>query len=645
MKTKSPLYIEQIKFCSFSADELAGCGRDIQLLGFDNRNDLLIDSDFAGIAVEIEFTNSRYFLSNSTKGIRRNVSLTLVDATDRCEIDRRTVRVNIKGEYPYKTFHTVLLHSEIGFKPGHSFKLVVCDETSSSTLNERILHLFGEKELGSPRGWYEAENAGLQIEGREGIYRSAVIEDCLMITARFDLTQKFGENPPLVLPELELRLHYPNGREVQTLFTEPKCEDFGENRYSASLQFCYSAYYSGTYYAELLCMQYPIAGFVFSLNGPEFEGYWAGEGLKPLEEYSPKTADDRLKAFFEPLDPISTDDEFDRLLDEFIKAEINPRQATSDTGDESCQTPSDEPQADDKPQADGQPAGEEPSLLASLDSLTGLRSVKEKLTVYERVVRFNRMRAEKGFPESTSPLHAMFLGSPGTGKTTVARMIGLMLRRAGLLSKGHVVVKERATLLGQNYNSESEKTLEAIEEAQGGILLIDEAYQLYQQNDPRDPGKFVIETLLTTLADTSRRDWMLILAGYPQEMKLMFDMNPGFKSRIPDSNIYVFDDFSMEELMEIAERYLSRHQFSLTPDARIRLAERLTDDYAHRQKNFGNARHVINMIETEIIPAMAVRVTEGAADDIAALTEITAADIPAPTKRQAPDRPRVGFAI
>ena len=126
---------------------------------------------------------------------------------------------------------------------------------------------------------------------------------------------------------------------------------------------------------------------------------------------------------------------------------------------------------------------------------------------------------------------------------------------------------------------------------------------------------------------------MLILAGYPQEMKLMFDMNPGFKSRIPDSNIYVFDDFSMEELMEIAERYLSRHQFSLT------------DDYAHRQKNFGNARHVINMIETEIIPAMAVRVTEGAADDIAALTEITAADIPAPTKRQAPDRPRVGFAI
>ena len=206
-------------------------------------------------------------------------------------------------------------------------------------------------------------------------------------------------------------------------------------------------------------------------------------------------------------------------------------------------------------------------------------------------------------------------------------------------------MKERATLLGQNYNSESEKTLEAIEEAQGGILLIDEAYQLYQQNDPRDPGKFVIETLLTTLADTSRRDWMLILAGYPQEMKRMFDMNPGFKSRIPDSNIYVFDDFSMEELMEIAERYLSRHQFSLTPDARIRLADRLTDDYAHRQKNFGNARHVINMIETEIIPAMAVRVTEGTADDIAALTEITAADIPAPTERQAPDRPRVGFAI
>lgn len=189
----------------------------------------------------------------------------------------------------------------------------------------------------------------------------------------------------------------------------------------------------------------------------------------------------------------------------------------------------------------------------------------------------------------------MFLGSPGTGKSTVAKMMGVMLHRAGVQSKGHVVVRERATLLEQNYNSEAEKTMEAIEAAQGGILFIDEAYQLCQPNDPRDPGKFVIETLLTALADDSNHDWMLVLAGYSDQMKRMFDMNPGFKSRIPDSNIYVFDDFTESELMEIAEKYLERNNYTLS--------------------------------------------------DETALTEIQAADIPSPVPSLslASTRPRIGF--
>lgn len=282
-------------------------------------------------------------------------------------------------------------------------------------------------------------------------------------------------------------------------------------------------------------------------------------------------------------------------------------------------------------------------MLTSLNNLTGLRTVKEKLSIYERVVRFNRMRSEKELPSPTLPLHAMFLGSPGTGKTTVAKMIGIMLHRAGILSKGHVVVRERATLLGQNYNSESEKTMEALEKAQGGILFIDEAYQLYQPNDPRDPGRFVIETLLTTLADESHRDWMLIMAGYPEEMKRMLEMNPGFKSRIPESNIYLFEDFTQQELMEIAERYLKRNQYTLTPEAHKALEERLRYDYTHRDNNFGNARHVINMIQTEILPSMAVRVTDGDHPDINALTEIKACDIPAPHKTIQPTHTRIGF--
>lgn len=282
-----------------------------------------------------------------------------------------------------------------------------------------------------------------------------------------------------------------------------------------------------------------------------------------------------------------------------------------------------------------------PSLL---DHLTGLRSVKAKLTVYERVVRFNKLRTESGLPTTSAPLHAMFLGSPGTGKTTVAKMMGMILHRAGVLSKGHVVVRERATLLGQNYNSEAENTIAAIKEAQGGILLIDEAYQLYQPNDPRDPGKFVIDTLLTALADESNRDWMLVLAGYPDDMKRMFDMNPGFKSRIPENNIYLFEDFTEEELVEIAEKYFSRYHYSLSPEARDTLCTRLSKDYKNRKRTFGNARHVINLIQTEIIPAMAVRVTNHPVIDPNALIEIKAADIP-DFIEPIPDtsRPIVGF--
>lgn len=281
--------------------------------------------------------------------------------------------------------------------------------------------------------------------------------------------------------------------------------------------------------------------------------------------------------------------------------------------------------------------------LTPLQNLIGLETVKTKLRTYEKVVHFNRLRQENGLPDTSLPLHAMFLGSPGTGKTTVARRMGLMLKRAGVLSKGHVVMRERSTLLGPNYSNEETKTREAIEEAEGGILFIDEAYQLYQPEDPRDPGKFVIETLLTALADERKRDWMLILAGYPDEMRRMFDLNPGLKSRIPESNIYVFEDFSEQELLEIAERYFARNNFVLTPAARTALKARLSADYARRTKTFGNARHVMNLIQTEILPAMALRVMSIKNPTRQHLTAIKAADIPAPLQTITSPHPRIGY--
>lgn len=332
-----------------------------------------------------------------------------------------------------------------------------------------------------------------------------------------------------------------------------------------------------------------------------------------------------------------SDEDLDRALDEFLSRD--PEDEDYNFNDEASSP-------DDDPSESGEISIQVPELStrpSPIDNLIGLKSVKEKLSVYEKVVLFNKMRKDYDLSAPSLPLHALFLGSPGTGKTTVAKMMGYMLAKAGVLSRGHVVVRERATLLGPNYSMEESNTLKAIDEAQGGILLIDEAYQLYQPADPRDPGRFVIETLMTALADGSRRDWMLILAGYHDETLRMFEMNTGLKSRIPESNIYVFDDYSESELLEIAERYLERHQYSLSAEARKALSRRLRADYLRRDKSFGNARHVINLIQTDILPAMAVRVISDFRPGVTSLSEIQADDIPAPVKTLSHSRQRIGY--
>ncbi|MCM1520517.1 MAG: AAA family ATPase [Lachnoclostridium sp.] len=320
------------------------------------------------------------------------------------------------------------------------------------------------------------------------------------------------------------------------------------------------------------------------------------------------------------------DDLFERLLDEFISSQLEEEE--EETTEPKEITSQEEPYI---------------SPLKLLENLTGLASVKEKITAYEKLMMFNKLRNDHHLNTSAMPLHAIFCGSPGTGKTTVAKRMGLMLKRIGILSKGHIITRERATLLGPNYSNEETNTLAAIEEAQGGILFIDEAYQLYQPNDPRDPGKFVIEALMTALADESRRDWMLILAGYTDEMMQMLNMNPGLKSRIPASNIYTFDDFTDIQLMEIAVKHLHRNDFNLTSEAAMSLRRRILNDYNHRDRTFGNARHIINLIQTEILPAMANRVISSGEINTSTLSTILPADIPQHKSTVTPTRNPIGF--
>lgn len=349
---------------------------------------------------------------------------------------------------------------------------------------------------------------------------------------------------------------------------------------------------------------------------------------------------------------VPDDDELDRRLDDFIRSESSVMDEEGedveygaqdgdiqeDMDESSCVLCS-EIDNEDKDEF----LGPGISLLKSMDFLVGLDRVKGKLAEYEKVVRFNSWRNHRKLPLVPMPLHAMFLGSPGTGKTTVAKMMGLMLHRAGVLSRGHVVVRERSSLMGGCYGDQEAKTMEAISEADGGILLIDEAYQLHQPDDPRDPGKYVVETLLTALADESRRDWMLILAGYPDEMLRMFDMNPGLSSRIPEANIYVFDDLDEGQLMQVAERYFDTYEYTLSSEAHIALAQRIAVDYACRDRSFGNARYVRNLIQTGILPAMATRVVDTGTYDRQALTTIQATDIPAPMRFFSRGRRPVGF--
>lgn len=269
--------------------------------------------------------------------------------------------------------------------------------------------------------------------------------------------------------------------------------------------------------------------------------------------------------------------------------------------------------------------------IEQLDRMIGLSTLKEKLKTYLCTIEFNRQRARQGLPVKKAPLHAVFTGNPGTGKTTVAKLMGQIFKEMGLLSKGHVVLAERTTLTGQFYNSENEKTLNLLTQAKGGILFIDEAYTLYAKNDPKDPGIRVLEALLTALSDESDRDWMLIMAGYPQPMSDMLNANPGLATRVPNS--YPFDDYDLGELMQIADLYVGSNGFRFSDDAYKTLEMVVRKAWSNRDERFGNGRYVTTLLETEIIPNMSKRIMghKQLPDD---LSTIEKSDIPVPETKE-----------
>lgn len=266
-------------------------------------------------------------------------------------------------------------------------------------------------------------------------------------------------------------------------------------------------------------------------------------------------------------------------------------------------------------------------------AMIGLVDLKKQVKQHLDFIRLQKMRKQMGLTAQIPPLHMIFTGNPGTGKTTVANYLGSIYHGMGLIEKGHVVFTERSKLVGR-YLGETEKNTElAITEAKGGILFIDEAYNLWVRgidDTKNDYGNRVLETLLTKLADPNF-DVVVILAGYPIEMEKMLSSNPGLKSRF--AYYLNFPDYNVEELKAIADLHLKQLEYKLDQKADQELIRYFKAAYKQRTASFGNARFVVHFITNVMIPNMATRLVtqqelmEGDHDK-ELLTTITADDIP-----------------
>ena len=234
-------------------------------------------------------------------------------------------------------------------------------------------------------------------------------------------------------------------------------------------------------------------------------------------------------------------------------------------------------------------------VLLELDSLIGLHGVKKLIEEIHSYIKIQKIRQKEKLASDPLGLHMIFKGNPGTGKTTVARILGKLFKEVEVLPKGHLIEVERADLVGGYIGHTAQKTREQIKKALGGILFIDEAYSLARGGD-KDFGKEAIDALVKGMED-HRESLILILAGYQEEMDWFVQTNPGLRSRFP---IHItFPDFSNSELLAIADLMLEQRQYYLSNGAREEFRFALEKGHKHHVHS-GNARLVRNLIERAI---------------------------------------------
>ena len=254
-----------------------------------------------------------------------------------------------------------------------------------------------------------------------------------------------------------------------------------------------------------------------------------------------------------------------------------------------------EEKAAEKGEAEEPPKLEE--VLAELDGLCGLEQVKKDVKSLINLVKVRRLRQEAGLPVPPMSLHLVFLGNPGTGKTTVARLLAKIYRCIGVLSKGQLVEVDRSGLVAGFVGQTALKTQEVIQRAVGGVLFIDEAYALAGQENANDFGREAIEVLLKNMED-HREDLIVIVAGYTGPMEKFIHANPGLESRF--NKYFFFQDYDGGQLMEIFCSMCKKNGYALSPEAENWAREDLRELYENRDENFGNARDVRNLFEKAV---------------------------------------------
>lgn len=232
-------------------------------------------------------------------------------------------------------------------------------------------------------------------------------------------------------------------------------------------------------------------------------------------------------------------------------------------------------------------------LQKEMNGLIGLDHIKELMYEIFALLQIASMRSEAGLLTSAQVYHMVFKGNPGTGKTTVARIAAKMFQKMGVLSKGHLIEVERADLVGEYIGHTAQKTRDLIKKALGGVLFIDEAYSLARGGE-KDFGKEAIDTLVKAMED-QKNQFILILAGYSDEMDFFLSSNPGLPSRFPIQ--MDFPDYTIDQLIQIAEGMVKERDYIMMPQATLKLKQHLLHEKCESEQVFSNARCVRNIIE------------------------------------------------